>query len=382
MHSRSYRILHPLFVLLPFLLFLGGCGEVIHNDSKPESHENVLSIKKSPVPISIKLLTRNGYFDPAVLQEFKEAYNIQVLVTYYETNVELYQKIAAGDYDLITPSGSLLQILIRDGRLARLDHHNLTNLTKLEHIFETIPFDPHHVFSAPYTWRTIGIGYNMSHETEIPFSWNNLFDPRLYPGANHQEFLGKLSLFDEARYSIGSALISLGFSPNSRKPDEIQKAADVLLKQRPYVSHFDDANAQKFLADEESFLSMAWSSDVSLSMKTNKKVRFSIPNEGALVFIDYLAIPKTSQKKDLAEDFIEFLLQPFVAGRISSYSHCASADQAARSYISREVINGAPYLLPDETKLFFLDIMDPATQALYEKTWDTIKKAKVTGPAL
>lgn len=358
-----------LFLLI--LVGLAACGQVYEAPKKPKAKPPV---QRQKYHDTLRVLARNRYFDPSVLEEFEQSFGGDIILALYRNNAEAAEKLQSGEaYDLVCLSGSLLARVIQAHGLAELNHTNLNTFPRLDHLFEKSPYDPKHQFSIPYTWRTVGIGYDFTHESQIPGSWGDLLDPAVFAKEDATLLKGRISMFDEGRYVLGCALIYLGFSPNSVQPQELQQARELLKKQRPFVASFDDENARKYLAHEEAYIGMDWSSDVALAREANMKIRFAIPGEGALIFIDFLAVPRNSKRKQMAESFIDFLLAPAVAGRISNFSHCASAYVQAKPFINRELINGPSYQLPSEPDRQFVDLVDPAMQALYERIWAEIK---------
>ena len=120
-------------------------------------------------------------------------------------------------------------------------------------------------------------------------------------------------------------------------------------------------------------MALAWSADVGVAMEENKRVRFALPEEGALLLVDNFAILKSSAKQAMGESFINFLLRPDVAARISNYSLYASTSSAARPFIHREILKGPASLEPPRDKTFHLEYVEEA-EAVYHQVW-----ADVTG---
>jgi len=363
-------------IVLALAVCLAGCGKTIENPNSPKANAERKPDYGQLAP-SLNVLTRRGLIDPAVLGAFEQQYGVHVNLTFFETiEAALHALDRQGQYDVALGSSALVATLLLRHALAPLDHSTLTNLDKTEPVFKAIPIDPEQRFQAPYLWRTIGIGYNVSFETEIPLSWKMVLEPDTLPPEQQAELRGHITMFNEGRYVIGSALVHLGFSPNTADPTQIDRAVALLQRQRPFVFAYDDSNAEKYLAKGDSFLDQAWSSDIARARKANPKVRFSVPKEGAIVFVDRLVILAGTSKMTTAERLIDYLLSPPVAAKNSNFSCAASVDRAARPFIDRELLNGPAYELPDsENKLFFLQELDAPTAARYEKGWQEIKGA-------
>jgi len=355
---------------------LAGCGPVIDNPNAVQT-ETKPTNESLHLDSSLSLLAREGFLAPSVLNEFTHSYGVAINVKTYATLEELYQLVRTGQYDLGLMSGTPVESLIAEGALAELDHGALTNLHNLEHVFERSPIDPEHHFAIPYMWQTIGIGYNIAFDTDIPLSWKDLLEPRSESLEKQHEMKQKIAMFNEGRYVIGAALIYLGLSPNTRDPEQIAKAADLLKRQRPFVMAYEDRNAEKYLASGKAILDQAWSSDIARARKLNPKVRYSIPKEGVIIFMDHFVTFKKSTRRATAHHLIDYLLLPSIAARNSNYSLVASADHAARPFIDREVLNGPAYELPEnEDLMFFLQAVDPTTSDLYERIWQEVKTSE------
>jgi spermidine/putrescine transport system substrate-binding protein len=268
---------------------------------------------------------------------------------------------------VIFPADYMVRIMVSENILEPLNFQNIPNQKNLDARFINQTFDPGNKYSLPYQWGTMGIGYNLKATKGEINSWAAMFDPK---------YTGKIAWQDDARYTFAAVLMYLGFDPNTTNPEEINKARDLLIKSNNIIAAFVPDTGQALLDQGEVNVTMEWSGDLFQVMKENPNLRYAIPKEGTIVFSDNMAIPKGAPHKELAEKFINFVLQPEVGAQISNFTHYGSPNKAAidQGLIDPKDLNN-PQIYPSAEvfgKMKFLQDVGKAT-ALYDRAWTEVK---------
>src|SRR6202034_1287558 len=208
-------------------------------------------------------------------------------------------------------------------------------------------YDPDIVYGANYMWVPTGIGYNVKAVQKILGpdakidSWDIVFKP---------ENLAKfkecgIHMLDSADDIFPAALTYLGLDPNSTKQPDLEKAADLVTKIRPYVRKFHSSEYLSALATGEICLVVAWSGDIMQARgraeeaKNNIEIGYAIPKEGAQMFFDNLAIPADAKNLTEAYALINYLYRPEVAAKNTDYLSYANGNLASQKLIEPKIFN-------------------------------------------
>jgi spermidine/putrescine transport system substrate-binding protein len=343
--------------------------------------EDVLNLENK----TLNFLNWATYIAENTVPDFEAACGVKVTTDFYGSNEELLARMRAGNpgFDLIVPSGYTVAEMIAEGLLEPLDKANIPNIKNISPDLLDRQFDPGNVYSLPYQWGTVGIGYNvkavaavMGEDVEIT-SWNQLFD---YPVA-------RVGWLDDQRVMLGIGLLMLGYDPNSANPDEIREATDYLVaKGRNNVLRIAVDDGQELLARGEVDMVIEYSGDifqVALACEEDPncgtEYAYILPDEGANMWIDNLVIPTRAQNKRLAEAFIDYVLHPQVGADISNYIAYATPNQVSiDAGLIDEYLLESPIIYPTADffeRLFvteaFADM--PEVQQYYNDAWDELK---------
>jgi len=328
----------------------------------------------------------SGYIDEAILDAFTAETGIEVVYDVYDSNEILETKMLAGGsgYDVVVPSGSFLQRQIQAGVYQKLDKSKLPNL---EHMWDVIQervqqYDPGNTYSVNYMWGTTGIGYNVEAVEERLgkdqiTSWDVLFKP---------ETLAKFSdcgvhFLDAPGEAVPAALNYLGYEPDSHDLDEIQEAGELLASIAPHVTQFHSSAYINALANGDACLAFGWSGDVLQARdradeaENNVHVAYAIPDEGALMWFDQMAIPKDAPHPDHAHTFINYIQNPKVIAKASNYVYYANGNKDSQQYLLDDVIND-PAIYPSESaveNLFVTTPYPPRVQREVTRLWTRVK---------
>ncbi|NTW97641.1 MAG: spermidine/putrescine ABC transporter substrate-binding protein, partial [Oscillochloris sp.] len=180
-----------------------------------------------------------------------------------------------------------------------------------------------------------------------------------------------VSLLDDPRSTLGMVLLSLGYSPNTTNPDEIAAAYDFLAARAAQIAAYAPDDGQDLLADGQVDLAFESSGDIFQVMAEHPDLRYSIPAEGSLIWIDNMCVLKSSPNKAAAERFINFILAPDVGAELASYTRYSSPNTAALDLISAEDRDNAALYPTDATRsrLFFLVDVGGQANELYNELW-------------
>jgi spermidine/putrescine transport system substrate-binding protein len=309
-------------------------------------------------------------FDMDVLKEFEEKYDVKVNYAQFSNNEELLAKLKAGNpgYDLIQPSDYMVATMIEQDLLEPINKENIPNLENVAERFHNPDFDPNNQYSVIYTWGVTGIAYNTKYIKDEIDSWEDLWNP---------EYKGKVILLDDSREVIGMALKKLGYSNSSVNPDEINAAGEELKKLLPNVLAFDtDTIKQKMIA-EEGWIATVWSGDAALIAQENPDVAFVVPKEGATIWSDNYAIPKGAKNKELAEKFINFMLEPEISARNYESIGYSDPNEKAKAHHSEEYLADKMINLSDEELGRTEWLLDVSEQLpLYDRIWTELKSGR------
>jgi putrescine transport system substrate-binding protein len=328
----------------------------------------------------------SDYVDPAVLDDFTKKTGIAVRYDTFDTSDTLEAKLLAGQsgYDVVVPTGYFLAREIAAGIFQPLDKSRLPNLA---HVWPDIAerlaaYDPGNRYAANYMWGTTGIGYNVKAVQKILGpgatidSWSSVFDP-----AQIAKFKDcGVHLLDSSDDVMSAALHYLGLDPNSSAPADLQKAADLLTKVRPYVRKFHSSEYINALASGEICLALGYSGDVKQAQKraaaANSAIAidYAIPKEGAPLWFDNMAIPKDASHVAAAHELINYMLDPQVAARNSNFVSYANGDRP--SDLIDAAIRNDRTIYPEPAtmaKLFTIIAHDQKTQRLVNRLWTRIK---------
>ena len=316
---------------------------------------------------SISVYNWGDYIDTDVLDIFTEETGIDVIYEVFETNEDMYAKIAMGgsSYDVIIPSDYMVERMIQENLLQKINWENIPNVANIDPRFLHESYDPDAAYSVPYTWGTMGILYNTEMVYEEPTSWQTLLD---------DNYFMDMLMLNSPRDTLGIALIMAGHELNSTDPDDLQDAKDILIQQKPMVlAYVVDEVKDKMIAGEAS-VALVWSGDATFCMAESDELNYVVPEEGSNIFFDSICIPANARNVSGAEKFIDFLCRADIAAKNYEYVGYAIPNTAAIELLGAEEYNASPVNNPPQDVLDKCEVfkyLGDETK-LYDQIWTEI----------
>lgn len=315
---------------------------------------------------TLNVLNYDIYIDKDLLKEFQDANNVIVKYDTYATPEDMYIKAKAGasNYDLIISSEYMIERMISEGMVNKINFDNIPNYKYIGEDFKNQPYDPDNEYAVPYFWGTLGILYNKNTVDASSDSWEILWDE------NHSK---RIIMMDSQRDSFGAALKLLGYSMNTVNEKELDEAKDLLLKQKPLVMAYITDGAPDIMVNEEADMALVWSGEAVAAMAENENLDFVIPKEGSNIWIDAMFIPSTTKNQPLAEKFIDFLCSKEATLRNIDEVWYSTVHTEAIKEVDEELLNNPAFNIPQEDIAKMEMFRDPKEFLdLYTNRWTEI----------
>ncbi len=308
----------------------------------------------------------------------KYGYKVKINYTTYSSNEELYAKIKNTNtsYDVIIPSDYLVALLIREDMLHKLDFSNIPNFSLIDQAYiDGNYYDTTNEYSVPYTMGKVGIIYNTSLIEDEIDSWGALWNEKYAEAGILQ--------FNNSRDAFATAQFFKGMNINTSDKSVWNEAQKLLMEQKPLVQKYVMDEVFNKMGSGNAAIAPYYAGDYFTMYASNEDLAFAYPKEGSNVFIDAMCIPKTSQHKEIAELYINFMLSPEIARANAEYICYASPntavfnDEEYIAYMTEEIHPDAIDILYNDFEKDFLNegfvALDNETQQYLNDLWDELK---------
>ncbi len=299
---------------------------------------------------------------------FEEETGIKVNYTTYDSNENMYNKIKSGgaNYDIIIPSDYMVQRMIDEGLIEKINFDNIPNYVNIMDEYKNLYFDPNNEYSVPYTVGMFGLIYNTTMVDETPDSWSIMWD---------EKYSGNILMFNNSRDAFGIAQCLLGIDLNTSDENEWRRAYEKLKEQKPLVCSYVMDDVYNKMESGDAAMAAYYAGDFLTMQANNPDLAFVYPKEGTNIYVDSACIPVGCQNKEGAELYINFLLREDVA--------LANAEYICYATPNKTVLENEEYSLKEE-KILYPDEADkpktqyyhnlpPETLMLMTSLWDNLK---------
>lgn len=351
----------------------GACGE---GDTTTDTA--TLPPMDETTPSEIVFYNWTDYFNPALKKKFLKETGIKIKEVYFSSNEELLAKLKAGakGYDVIVPSDYMCHIMIKSGIIEPLDMKYLPNFQYVGEQFKAPKFDNPdenngQKYSVPYFYGTTGYCQRTDKVPTLQTTWGALWDA---------QYKGKINLLDDEREDLGMALKKLGYSSNTLEQSELDEATQILIDQKPLVATYDSVNMKRAMVQGQYFV-MCWDGDVLMGIDTmggdaaaKKLLHYVLPEEGFCLWTDAMSIPVGNNSRFGAHTFMNWLMNPKIAGTNANWVWYLSAIiPASWDYTDPFALTLAPTDEQLAVSEAFDDVGEFATA--YSDAWRQVKSA-------
>ena len=341
--KRFFVLLTLSLLLLSTVLSFSSCGS-----SREKVVLNVYNWGEYISDGSEGSLDVNAAFE----RYYLDTYGVEMTVNYttYASNEDLYAKLKSGatGYDIIIPSDYMIQRMVKEEMLEKLDYANIPNYRYISEQCKGLVYDPNEEYTVPYTYGMVGIIYNTERvEEEDIGGWDLLFN---------EKYKGQILQFNNSRDAFGTAMYLLGVDVNTEDMTSWQAALDKLVEQKPLVQSYVMDEIYNKMEGEEAAIAAYYAGDYLSMAENNDKLAFYYPvgEDGEYItniFVDAMCIPKGCGNKLAAERYIDFMLSKEAAIANAEYIYYASPnslvyeDAEYQDYMGEE---GMALLYPED----------------------------------
>jgi len=277
------------------------------------------------------------YMGEEIIPTFEEMTGATVIVENFDSNEQMYIKVTNGEsYDIIIPSDYMIQRLLEEGYLQKLDQSLITCWDDLNPVVKGQPYDPNNEYCVSYFWGTVGIVYDKTvvDEADLEEQGFGIF--------LNEKYKGDIYLYDSERDSFMMALKDLGYSMNTESEAELQEAYDWLVQcvttMEPEIVTDEIIDN---MAQGRKALGLCYSGDATYIMSENENMGFYMPEEGTNLWYDSMVIPKSAESYELAHEFMNYICSYDAAYENSDWVGYTSPNVAVMEALSSEEEEGS-----------------------------------------
>jgi putrescine transport system substrate-binding protein len=341
-----------------------------------------------PAQDSVHVYNWNDYIADGVLRDFREETGIRVVYDVYDSNEMLETRLLAGasGYDVVFPTARPYAARhLRAGIYMPLDRSMLLNFGNLDdRILESLhDIDPDNAHVLPYTWGTTGLGFNraaLERRLGPEFdggTWDLLFDPDT---AARLADCG-IAVLDDPEEALQAVLMWLHRDGSSADPDDLGIAVETFRTIRPHIRYFHSSQFINDLANGDICLAMGYSGDILQARNRAAEagagidIAYAVPREGAIMWVDVMAVPRDAPHPDAAHRFIDFLMRPEVMAAITNEVAYPNANAASWGYIDSEIRDDTAIYPNDEirSRLRRARVLTPEERRVRTRAFERIK---------
>lgn len=290
---------------------------------------------------SLSVYSWVDYIDPKSIEGFEREFGVKVNLHTYSTADELSGLLAKkAPIDVVFPTYTGLADFVKLSYLKKLDVSLLPHRKGLDSAImsKLAAVDTENAYSVPYAWGAYGFVINTDlvekvYGSPLPNSWSIFFEPQIISALSRCG----VSIADYPSRIVGITMMYQGKSIERSSPRQIKKAIDELLKIRQYLRTVDVRQHVTDMEEGKICVALTWTGESFLAAKAGRPIKFLIPEEGTIGFIDTVAIPESSPRPDLAHKFIDYLLRPEVAAQTTKYTLNANAVPESKAYLADEI---------------------------------------------
>ncbi len=331
----------------------------------------VLSLAGCGQSYDLYVFNWGQYIDKSIIKEFEEETGYKVLYDEFEENEDMYAKIKSGAaiYDVICPSDYMVEQMIQEGLLQKLNYDNIPNAKNIgaQYFEQAKAYDPGNEYSIPNYWGTVGIIYNKNMVNEPIDSWSAIFD---------EKYKGNILMINSIRDGLGVALKYLGYSLNSQNEKEIKEATDLLKKQKALVQgYFVDQIRDKMIGNEAA-IAVNYSGEAKMMIDENPDLAYVVPKEGSNIWSDNWVITSNAVNVEAAEAWINFLCRPDIALKNFEEIGYSTPNEAAHALIEDEETRNNEIYFPGEEitkRCESFSYLGVEGNKIYQKAWTEVK---------
>jgi spermidine/putrescine transport system substrate-binding protein len=231
-------------------------------------------------------------------------------------------------WDLMVLTQWMAARIIRLGWAEQFDLANVpTYVANLDDAYRAPDFDADNAYHAPWQAGMTGLGYDSAVTGDLTSS-DALWDP---------QWKGQITYLSEMRDAVGLTLEKLGYDPTTVTVDQFDEAIAELKKSvdEGIVRAFTGNDYAEDLVAGNVVLAMAWSGDIIQKQLERETLRFTIPDQGGMLWYDNMMIPLGSVAKYTAELFIDFVYRPDIAAQIAAWVNYICPVKGAREELAK-----------------------------------------------
>lgn len=323
---------------------------------------------------TLHLYNWGEYTGENIIRNFEEETGATVVMENFDSNEQMYIKVVNGEsYDILVPSDYMIQRLIQEDLLQKLDHSKLDCMDLLTEDVKGLPYDPKNEYSVPYFWGTAGIVYDKTKVDikDLEEQGYNIF--------LNEKYKGDIYLYDSERDSFMMALKALGYSMNTENEKEINEAYEWLVKcvQTMEPEIVTDEIIDN-MAQGRKALGLIYSGDATYVVSENENMGYYLPETGTNLWSDAMVIPKNAKNPELAHAYINYATNYEGAYDNSSYVGYTSSNQEVMDTLSREGgdYEGIDSYIPRSgNKMDEVFVYSEKTKQIISNLWSRVKIA-------
>jgi spermidine/putrescine transport system substrate-binding protein len=310
------------------------------------------------------------YTNPELIKKFKEAHNVKVTITDYDSNDTALAKVRAGGhgFDIVVPSANYVPIWVKEGLLLEARPDQMENFKNVDPRWVDVPWDPGRHYSVPWQWGVTGIGVN----TKVYGGDINTSAIFLDPPA---ELVGKINVAPEMNDVLYATIKYFGGDWCTEDKELLRKVRDKLVEAKTKWLAMDYSVTDKLPAGDYSAV-YYWNGAIMRSRLANPDIKFGYPKEGYPIFMDSVAILKDAKNVENAKLFMNFIMDPENAAMISAFAKYANGIKGSEQFMPEDMKTAPELVVPAEFEKAgeFLESCSPEVVSLYSRIWTDVQK--------